>query len=321
MPNCAAASRRQDRRRRSRSRIPSQGVQLATMQKLARYWAHGVRLAQGRSEAELPTRTSSPRSTGWTFISFTPVRNTRMRCRSSSRMDGPARSSSSSKIIEPLTDPTAHGGTAADAFHVVIPSMAGLRVFGQADTTGWDTDAHGTRLGRADEAPRLHALRGAGRRLGRARHRADGRAGTAGTARHPHQHGFRRAARSPEGAPVRQRAVRSLGRGKTCLRAACFFFTRGLSYAQQMATHPQCAVRDRGFAGRSRCLAARQPVVESRAHHERRRRAARRPHERRHPRQRHAVLADRHGAFPRLVCIGRTSCPSSRAWGSRSPSP
>ena len=37
------------------------------------------------------------------------------------------------KIIDPLTDPTAHGGSASDAFHVVIPSMPGLRVLRQAD--------------------------------------------------------------------------------------------------------------------------------------------------------------------------------------------
>ena len=72
----------------------SQGVQLATIQKLARYWAteYDWRKCEAKLNA-LPN--SSPRSTGWTFISFTSVRNMRMRCRSSSRTDGPARSSSS----------------------------------------------------------------------------------------------------------------------------------------------------------------------------------------------------------------------------------
>ena len=54
----------------------------------------GIRLAQGRGETERPSRSSSPRSMGWTFISFTCVRSTTTRCRSSSRTDGPARSSS-----------------------------------------------------------------------------------------------------------------------------------------------------------------------------------------------------------------------------------
>ncbi len=41
------------------------------------------------------------------------------------------------KIIEPLTNPTAHGGTAADAFHLVIPSMPGYGYSGKPATTGW----------------------------------------------------------------------------------------------------------------------------------------------------------------------------------------
>jgi len=42
------------------------------------------------------------------------------------------------KIIEPLTNPTAHGGNASDAFHVVIPSMPGYGYSGKPTTTGWD---------------------------------------------------------------------------------------------------------------------------------------------------------------------------------------
>jgi hypothetical protein len=58
----------------------SQGVQLATTQALARYWAteYDWRKIEARMDA-LPS--SSPRSTGWTFTSFTSVRNTKMRCR------------------------------------------------------------------------------------------------------------------------------------------------------------------------------------------------------------------------------------------------
>ena len=41
------------------------------------------------------------------------------------------------KIIEPLTDPTAHGGSASDAFHVVIPSMPGYGFSGKPTSTGW----------------------------------------------------------------------------------------------------------------------------------------------------------------------------------------
>jgi len=41
------------------------------------------------------------------------------------------------KIVGPLTDPTAHGGSASDAFHLVIPSMPGYGFSGKPDTTGW----------------------------------------------------------------------------------------------------------------------------------------------------------------------------------------
>src|SRR2546426_9875361 len=42
------------------------------------------------------------------------------------------------KIIDPLTNPTAHGGSASDAFHVVIPSMPGYGFSGKPTPTGWD---------------------------------------------------------------------------------------------------------------------------------------------------------------------------------------
>ena len=42
------------------------------------------------------------------------------------------------KIIEPLTNPTAHGGTAADAFHLVIPSLPGYGFSGKPTTPGWN---------------------------------------------------------------------------------------------------------------------------------------------------------------------------------------
>jgi epoxide hydrolase len=44
------------------------------------------------------------------------------------------------KVIGPLTDPTAHGGDARDAFHVVVPVAARLRLLGQADRPGWGVE-------------------------------------------------------------------------------------------------------------------------------------------------------------------------------------
>ena len=59
------------------------------------------------------------------------------------------------KIIEPLTDPTAHGGSAEDAFDVVIPSMPGYGFSGKPTTPGWGPERIATASIDADEAPRL----------------------------------------------------------------------------------------------------------------------------------------------------------------------
>ena len=76
------------------------------------------------------------------------------------------------KVIDPLTDPTAHGGKAADAFDVVIPSMPGYGFSGKPTTTGWGPEHMAKAWDVADEASRLHALRRAGRRLGCVRRRS-----------------------------------------------------------------------------------------------------------------------------------------------------
>ena len=78
------------------------------------------------------------------------------------------------KIIEPLTNPTAHGASAADAFHLVIPSLPGYGFSGKPASHRLGSRPHRACLGRADEAPRIHPVRGAGRRLGRGRHADDG---------------------------------------------------------------------------------------------------------------------------------------------------
>ena len=57
------------------------------------------------------------------------------------------------KVIEPLTDPTAHGGNAADAFHVVCPSLPGFGFSAKPTTTGWGVDRIASSLGGADGSP------------------------------------------------------------------------------------------------------------------------------------------------------------------------
>ena len=91
------------------------------------------------------------------------------------------------KIIGPLTDPTAHGGTRRGRLRRRHPVDARLRLLRQADGHRLGSRPHRASLGRADEAPRLHPLRRPGRRLGLARLQRDGAPGAGRIARHPHQ--------------------------------------------------------------------------------------------------------------------------------------
>src|SRR5512145_2290802 len=132
------------RRRINATRFPeretvpdaSQGVQLATIQKLARYW--GTEYDWRKCEARLRALPHFVTEIDGLDIHFIHVR---------SKLEGalpvivthgwPGSIVEQLKIIEPLTNPTAHGGTAADAFHVVIPSMPGYGFSGKPTTTGW----------------------------------------------------------------------------------------------------------------------------------------------------------------------------------------
>ena len=56
------------------------------------------------------------------------------------------------ETIGPLTDPTSHGGTAADAFHLVLPSLPGYGFSGEPTQLGWESGRIRPRVGEADEA-------------------------------------------------------------------------------------------------------------------------------------------------------------------------
>ena len=77
------------------------------------------------------------------------------------------------KVIGPLTDPVAHGGDAADAFHVVAPSLPGFGFSDKPARAGWSVDRIATAWDELIGASRLRALRRAGRRLGLAFHHED----------------------------------------------------------------------------------------------------------------------------------------------------
>jgi pimeloyl-ACP methyl ester carboxylesterase len=117
----------------------SQGVQLATMQKLARYW--GTDYDWRRCEAQLNALPHFITEIDGLDIHFIHVRSKHENALPLIVTHGwPGSIIELLKIVEPLTDPTAHGGNASDAFHLVIPSMPGYGFSGKPTTTGWGPD-------------------------------------------------------------------------------------------------------------------------------------------------------------------------------------
>jgi pimeloyl-ACP methyl ester carboxylesterase len=132
------------RRRINATRLPeketvtdfSQGVPLATVQKLARYWA--TEYDWRKVEARLNAVPNFLTEIDGLDIHFIHVRSKHDNALPLLISHGwPGSIIEQLKLIEPLTNPTAHGGTAADAFHVVIPSMPGYGFSGKPTTTGW----------------------------------------------------------------------------------------------------------------------------------------------------------------------------------------
>ena len=114
----------------------SQGVPLATMQNLARYWA--TNYDWRKVEARLNAVPNFITEIDGLDIHFIHVRSKHENALPLIVTHGwPGSIIEQLKLIEPLTNPTAHGGTAADAFDVVIPSMPGYGYSGKPTTPGW----------------------------------------------------------------------------------------------------------------------------------------------------------------------------------------
>ena len=123
---------------------PSQGVQLATMQALARYWL--TEYDWRKCEDKLKALPHFITEIDGLDIHFIHVRSKHDNALPLIVLHGwPGSVIEQLKIVDPLVNPTAHGGTASDAFHVVIPSMPGYGFSGKPTTTGWDQ----ARIGRA----------------------------------------------------------------------------------------------------------------------------------------------------------------------------
>jgi pimeloyl-ACP methyl ester carboxylesterase len=115
----------------------SQGVQLATVQELARYWETKYDWRKG--EAKLNAVPQFITEIDGLDIHFIHVRSKHANALPLIITHGwPGSIIEQLKIIEPLTNPTAHGGSASDAFDVVIPSMPGYGFSAKPTTTGWD---------------------------------------------------------------------------------------------------------------------------------------------------------------------------------------
>ena len=115
----------------------TQGVQLATMQALARYWAteHDWR----KCEAKINAVPNFITEIDGLDIHFIHVRSKHENALPMIVTHGwPGSIIEQMKIIEPLTNPTAHGGSASDAFHLVIPSLPGYGFSGKPTEPGWN---------------------------------------------------------------------------------------------------------------------------------------------------------------------------------------
>lgn len=117
----------------------TQGVQLATTQALARYW--GTEYDWRKCEARLNALPQFITEIDGLDIHFIHVRSKHENALPLIVTHGwPGSVVEQLKIIGPLTNPTAHGESAADAFDVVIPSMPGYGFSGRPTRTGWDPD-------------------------------------------------------------------------------------------------------------------------------------------------------------------------------------
>ncbi|HEX8271450.1 MAG TPA: alpha/beta fold hydrolase [Longimicrobiaceae bacterium] len=217
----------------------TQGVQLATMQKLARYWA--TEYDWRRFEARLNALPQFTTEIDGLDVHFIHVRSKHPDALPIVITHGwPGSVVELMKVIAPLTDPTAHGGRAEDAFHVVIPSLPGYGFSEQPATGGWEP----VRIARA-----WIALMN---RLGYTRFAAQG--GDWGdpvteqiALQAPSQvvgiHSNMPAAVPPEIA----RALQAGGpppaglsaEEKQAYEQLDFFYKKGLAYAQQMGNRPQ----------------------------------------------------------------------------------
>ena len=299
------------RRRIEATRLPSeelvadrsQGVQLATIQALARYWTtdYDWRKCEARLNA-LPQFTTQ---IDGVEIHFIHVRSRHENALPLIMTHGwPGSVIELLETVGPLTDPTAHGGTPEDAFHLVLPSMPGYGFSGEPAELGWDA----SRVARA-WAELMH-------RLGYTRYVAQG--GDVGALVTDLM--GRQAVEGLVGYHLNLlTAVLAIGdhlpkeseQERAAAEAVATFRQDGFGYFLEMATRPQTigySLLDSPVG-----LAAWMLDHDTDSYYKivprvRRRRARGQSHPGEHRRQHHAVLADRHRTVGGPVVLGgRTS--------------
>jgi pimeloyl-ACP methyl ester carboxylesterase len=217
---------------------PSQGVQLATIKAVADYWA--TKYDWRKIEAKLNALPQFITEIDGLDIHFIHVRSKHKNALPIIVTHGwPGSIIEQLKIIGPLTDPTAYGGKAEDAFDVVIPSLPGYGFSAKPTTTGWGP----TRIAQAW----ITLMK----RLGYTKFLAQG--GDWGAAITEYMGVIAppelMAIHTNMPSAVIPEIAKAIGSHKTppglsadeiyAFERLDFFFTHGVSYAQQMANHPQ----------------------------------------------------------------------------------
>ena len=296
----------------------SQGVPLSVMQDLARYWA--TEYDWRRCEARLNAVPNFITEIDGLDIHFIHVRSKHEDALPMVVCHGwPGSIVEQLKLIGRLTDPTAHGASASDAFHVVIPSMPGYGFSGKPTTTGWDP----VHIGKAY----VELMK----RLGYERFVAQG--GDWGAIVVDAMAGGRADPAAAEPAPPELIGIHTNMAGviPPDLFTAAFigspapsglsdeelstyeqllsFFGTHVAYGLYHGDASADALRPGGLTDRPRRVHARPRRRERSARHRPAgprgaSGAAERPHARRHPGQHHAVLADQHRGVLGAAVLG-----------------
>ena len=280
----------------------SQGVQLATLQALARYWTSEYDWR--RCEARLNALPQFTTEIDGVEIHFIHVRSRHENALPLIMTHGwPGSVIELLETVGPLTDPTAHGGTAEDAFHLVLPSLPGYGFSGEPAELGWDS-------GRT-----ARAWAELMRRLGYTRYVAQG--GDVGALVTDLM--GRQAVEGLVGyhlnlltavLAIGDHCPRNPSRNAAAAEAVATFRQDGFGYFLEMATRPQTigyALLDSPVGAGGLVARPRHGQLLQDLPRVRRRRARGQSHPGQHRRQHHAVLADRHRQRRRPGRTGRTA--------------